>query len=333
MEWDSSQYNIRIIKETISYIDEHLDQKENKPFFAYVALGSVHTPHTPPIKYVDGSNVANEYQTRHLDMLYEMDKSVGALVDAIENRNIEEETIIIFTSDNGGLRHSEKFSHQTSGPLRGEKASIYEGGHRVPLVFRFENVFPSGESRDKLVGLNDIYSTIADLVGTNPIPHGSAQDSISFAEYLSSAENDDGLRKTFSHWEYRRGKETIHATRNGDMKLIHFPRNGTHSLYNLKDDISESNDISGDPQYNDLIKVMYNQLMADGPCPDADKAHGKSFELFNHFYKTKQKQLCTWFKEKRQRCKKYIEGSLYCGKTCKRKGWCQRHYTNSLQIN
>lgn len=127
-DWDSSAYNMIVVNETIQFIDDHLEQENDDPFFAYVALGAVHSPHSPPDFYLDGSRVANTTETRHLDMLKELDMIVGSLVSAVESRNLTEETIIIFTSDNGGLPASNRITtHKASGKLRGFKGSIYEG--------------------------------------------------------------------------------------------------------------------------------------------------------------------------------------------------------------
>jgi arylsulfatase A-like enzyme len=202
--WDSTAYNMILVNETTKFIDDHLDNRLNAddPFFTYVALGSVHAPHSPPNHYINGEPVADGHQTRHLDMLKEMDMVVGSLISALEDRNLAEDTIIIFTSDNGGLSDSEKSTtHRSSGKLRAHKGTIYEGGHRVPLIMQYLGQFPAGEERNHPVGLNDIYATICDLVGID-IPHLSAQDSISFANYTYSENITDGLRQELATWNY-----------------------------------------------------------------------------------------------------------------------------------
>ncbi len=100
-DWDASAYNMILVNETEKFLDMHLQNQADKPFFSYVALGSVHTPHSPPNKFLDGSPVAGQYDTRHKDMLLEMDMVVGSLIKLLEDRNLVEDTIIIFSSDNG----------------------------------------------------------------------------------------------------------------------------------------------------------------------------------------------------------------------------------------
>lgn len=83
---------------------------------------------------------------------------------------------------------------------------MYEGGHRVPLIFRYDNAlagFPAGQERSHMVGLNDIYATLCDLLGLS-VPHFSAQDSVSFAGYISSDNNQVGLRNDFAVFGYER---------------------------------------------------------------------------------------------------------------------------------
>ena len=125
-EWDSSAYNMILVSETEKFIDEHLQSNSSQPFITYVALGAVHIPHSPPDRYLDGTPIAGQHATPHLDVLSELDKVVGSLIEQLEKRNILEDTIIIFTSDNGGLGNSNnsvKAGHYSGGPLRAEKQS------------------------------------------------------------------------------------------------------------------------------------------------------------------------------------------------------------------
>ena len=195
-DWDSTAYNMKLVNETKAFLKSHIDSGTNNPFFAYVALGAVHTPHSPPYRYLNGEKVAGKYPSNHMDMLYEMDLTVGSLVSLIEDNGLAEDTMIIFASDNGGLgaaHGTDSDMHDSSGPLRGSKAMVYEGGHRVPMIIRYDGTFPVGEERNEMVGIQDLYSTICDLIGVK-VPALSAQDSVSFANYLLSDSNKGGLR-------------------------------------------------------------------------------------------------------------------------------------------
>lgn len=211
-DWDSSAYNMIVVDETAKFIDDHLEKNENKPFFAYVALGAVHEPHSPPKTYLDGDKIEGVYPTKHLDMLLEMDKVVGSLVSIIEEKNLGKETIIIFASDNGGLGDragtDAAVGHESNGPLRGSKGMVYEGGHRIPLIIRYDDNFPQNEERSRIVGLNDLYATICELIGIS-VPYLSAQDSISFAEYIKDGSKHSGLRQDLAVWDYQGNKMRV----------------------------------------------------------------------------------------------------------------------------
>jgi len=213
-DWDSSAYNMILVNETIKFVDNHLDSGKEDPFFAYVALGAVHTPHSPPYRYLNGEKVAGVYPDTHMDMLYEMDLVVGSLVSLIEDKGLAEDTIIIFASDNGGLgdmHGTPSDVHDSSGPLRGSKAMIYEGGHRIPMIIRHDKSFPPNEERSHLVGLNDLYATLLDLVGV-AVPNLSAQDSMSFSDYIFSGSNTNGLREELATFAFQYGSFFVSFT-------------------------------------------------------------------------------------------------------------------------
>jgi arylsulfatase A len=306
-----------LVNKTHAFIDDHLANRPNDPFFAYVALGAVHDPHSPPDAYLDGSPVKNQYETSHLDMLGAMDKAVGSIVSMIENKNLAEETIIIFASDNGGINKvSTETGHLTSGPLRGAKSSIFEGGHRVPLIIRYDSKFNSGVKRKKTVGLNDLYATICELVGID-VPAGSAQDSVSFASYIMKAKDSQGLRKYLGSWQLS-GKWQ-HAIRKGNLKLIHTPHNNTFEAYNLKRDISESNNIIDKPWVAKKIPAMFEKLKEIGPCPE----HKDHIGLFS-VSRLGEDHDCEWFRDG-GRCDQHIEGELLCPSICSRfRNKCQQ---------
>lgn len=127
--WDSSAYDMILVNETEKFVKNHVAHDSDKPFFAYIALGAVHGPHSPADVYLDGSQIKDKYPTEHLDMLGAMDKAVGSIVSIIEDHNLADNTIIMFTSDNGGLNKANtvETGHLTGGKLRGHKRDIWEG--------------------------------------------------------------------------------------------------------------------------------------------------------------------------------------------------------------
>jgi len=272
-DWDASTYDMVLVNETKDFIERHLEESANRPFFAYIGFGAVHIPHAPPVEYIDGSKVEGRYMTDHLDMLGLMDKAVGSLMEIIEEKNLEQDTIFIFASDNGGLVFSDETGagHRASGPLRGAKGGIYDGGHRVPLLISQPGTLPQGERRDQVVGLNDLYATICELVGVNKSPPPSAVDSISFADYIKSGDRSDAQRESLGTFILP-GKKGFwqHALRKGKWKLIHFPLNSTMELYDMENDIGEAhNKLNGQTtqETREMAVQMCKELREIGPCP------------------------------------------------------------------
>ena len=132
------------------------------------------------------------------------------------------------------------------------------------------------ESRNALVGLNDLYSTISDIANIDiPSTSGSAQDSISFANYLKSAEHNEGIRETQSTWRFKKSGNSLkfEARQDNRWKVIRKILNsgGTISskieFYDLENDINEVNDLSSDSSFQEIITKMLNELRLEGPCP------------------------------------------------------------------
>eukprot|EP00551_Chaetoceros_affinis_P017775 CAMPEP_0203718224 /NCGR_PEP_ID=MMETSP0092-20131115/2550_1 /ASSEMBLY_ACC=CAM_ASM_001090 /TAXON_ID=426623 /ORGANISM="Chaetoceros affinis, Strain CCMP159" /LENGTH=567 /DNA_ID=CAMNT_0050597297 /DNA_START=475 /DNA_END=2178 /DNA_ORIENTATION=+ len=322
--WDSTAYNMILVNETRQFLDDHLasiasDPDNAKPFFSYVSLGGVHIPHSPPDKYLDGTPVAGTYGSPHLDVLYEVDLVVGSLMEMLEEMNILNDTIVVFTSDNGGLgadddaMESAEVGHYTGGPLRAHKATIYEGGHRVPMTIKWDggNV-PRGEMRSHYVGLSDLYSTLCDLVGVE-VPKRQAVDSVSFAKYLMDESSNRRLRDSLGFWSFakygnsfRLGQESV---RMGDWKLIHNYQNETFELYNLSNDISETTNLVSDVDET-LVENLYDEIKRIGPCHDSEEPF--------YVLRQKRKRTCEWFGQRNtwKRCDRFVEGWIHCRLTC-----------------
>ena len=316
--WDSTTYNMKVVNETKAFLDHHMENRAADPFFAYVALGAVHKPHSPPDYYMDGTPVAGQYANPHFDVLFEMDKVVGSLIRDIEDRGLAEDTIIIFASDNGGLS-SDSYEHKT---LRGHKGQIYEGGHRVPLVFRYDGHWPKGETRtSKFVGLNDVYATLADIVDA-PVPPRSAQDSVSFASYIESEENTDGLREYLGVWAYKNYGEKVkfkllqaESLRYKNLKVVkHNEPRKFIELFDLEKDLGETKNIAEDKIHEATLNDMLNELKRLGPCPEGNL---EPFYLSRGQSKGRR-TMCNWFRKKKRRCNHHIEGELHCNPTCGR---------------
>jgi Arylsulfatase A and related enzymes len=315
VNWDSTAYNMILVNETFKFLDDHMESRGDDPFFAYVALGNVHLPHSPPKYYMDGTPVEGQYDNPHLDMLLEMDKVIGSLIGTVEERGLADNTIFIFASDNGGLNMG-----YPGRVIRGHKNTIWEGGHRIPLVLRYDGVFPSNEKRTKhFVGLNDIYATLAEVVDVS-IPKRSAYDSVSFAKYIESEENTSGLRDFLATWNYawRADRLDQQAIRYGDLKLVNLFDKKTGRLqsllYNLTADIGETTDLFNSFEDRDIINLMSAELKRLGPCPN------DSITKFPLSGGKRQGRLvsCNWFELQSQACDWQQVGEVNCNSICGR---------------
>lgn len=154
-----------------------------KPFFLYLALNSPHTPIVPAAAWKGRSGLGD-----YADFVMATDGAVGDVLSALERAGVAERTLVVFTSDNGcspaaSTGNLEKNGHFASGPFRGYKADIWDGGHRVPFLVRWPSVVQAGTSSSQLVCLTDLMATAAELVGAT-LPEDAAPDSFSILPLL-----------------------------------------------------------------------------------------------------------------------------------------------------
>ena len=201
------------------------------------------------------------------DFVMETDWSAGQIVQAIDEAGIADNTIVIFTADNGHSHYTgwDKLiaaGHMPSGPYRGHKGDIWEGGHRVPFVVRWPHHVAAGTTNTQLLCLTDVFATCAQIVGRK-IPEDGAEDSISFlpamlAETTVTARTS--LVNHSNHGEF--------AYRDGPWKLV-FKMSGTNleesrgkptiaELYHLADDVAETRDLA--QRRPGLVQRMTQQL-------------------------------------------------------------------------
>ena len=172
------------------------------PFFLYLPLTSPHTPIVPNAPFI-GTSGAGLYG----DFVCEVDWVVGEVMAALARTGLAEDTLLIFTSDNGpecipaaaggAYEHARRFGHYSMAHLRGVKRDAWEGGHRVPLLARWPGVTPAGAVCDQLAGLGDLIATCADVLGT-ALPAGEGEDSVSILPLLRG-EIDRPVRDALVH--------------------------------------------------------------------------------------------------------------------------------------
>lgn len=173
-----------ITEQAINFIE----RQSEDPFFLYVPLPAPHTPWMP-IERFRGKSGAGWYG----DFVVQVDDTVGQVVQALRSAGKLDNTLLIFTSDNGAHwlpRDISQFGHRANAQWRGQKADIHEAGHRIPFIMRWPGRVAAGEEFDGLVGLNDLYATIAEVVGLQ-LSDEEAPDSRSF---LRAAMGETGAR-------------------------------------------------------------------------------------------------------------------------------------------
>ena len=259
----------RFTSEAVSVIESHAQQEKKKPLMLYLAYPAPHTPWLPS-KEFKGRSGAGMYG----DFAMEVDANVGRILLALFEAGMQDDTLVIFSSDNGPVWYEndvERFGHDSSGGLRGMKADAWEGGHRMPFLARWTGKIRAGSTADKTISFVDVFATLADVVDT-PLPEAAAPDSFSFYDTLVGRKSAAGKGRSSLALHSGGGLKTI---REGDWKLIQGLGSGGFSeprrvkpkdgepigqLYNLADDLGESRNLY--KEHPDVVDRLTNKLRA-----------------------------------------------------------------------
>jgi arylsulfatase A-like enzyme len=269
-----SAYNSRdvgpmLASKAIEFIDDHMQTHPDSPFLMYYSSQAVHKPWTPPDS-LDGQPVQGATGiSDHADMIHELDLQVGAIISKLESEGILDQTLIIFTSDNGGLNRleSQANGHYSNLGLRGSKAHIYEGGHRVPFIVRWPGVVVPGTLSHQTILLSDWVATMYDMLG---IPMGSedALDAVSILPVLAGLQDEnDPIRDQIIILAGNPEKHNGPGIRNGDDILIYkdgdlYTGGVVTELFNLASDPLQTENLIADPAYQSRITEMDTMYQA-----------------------------------------------------------------------
>lgn len=259
----------RLTDETLAYIDQNKDD----PFFLCLWHFAVHSPwgHKEEITKTFRDKVdprGKQKCPEMASMLFSVDESLGRVMDKLDELKIADNTIILFVSDNGGNIHSLIGSHAptNNAPLRGGKATIYEGGTRVPMMVKWPGVVKPNTKSSEIVSTIDFYPTILEMMGGNT-KKDQIIDGITLLPVLKDEKKlgRDTIYCHFPHATPRSGNTPSSYVRQGKWKLIRFYCMGEDlsdklELYNLKDDIGEMHDLS--KKHPDKVKVL-NDLLSE----------------------------------------------------------------------
>jgi arylsulfatase A-like enzyme len=271
-------------------IEEHASRRAKQPLLLYVPLTAPHTPILPGDDWAGRSDIS-----AYADFVMQTDAAVGAIEAALERASMTENTLLVVTSDNGcspsaNFAELAAHDHHPSGPFRGHKADIYEGGHRVPFVVRWPTVVKPASVSDQLVCLTDLLATVAEIVDRQ-LPAEAGEDSISLVPVLRG-ETTPGRNHLISH-----SINGTFAIRKGDWKLILAPGSGGWSeprpgspqamglparqLYSLKSDLGErKNLVAKHPERVADLHSLLERLVAEGrSTPGEPQANNGTIEI------------------------------------------------------
>ncbi|MGA0407392.1 MAG: sulfatase family protein [Limisphaerales bacterium] len=263
----------RLTEEAIEVIDSHSRAPGDDPLFLYLAYPAPHTPWLPSEEFV-GRSEAGMYG----DFMMMVDHMIGRVLGALEGAGMSEDTMVVFSSDNGPVWYKEdvlRLGHDASGGLRGMKADAWEAGHRVPLIVRWPDHVVAGSHSQQLVSFVDIMPTLATVLGQT-LPEGAAPDGKSFASVLKGDLQDKNGRRETLVLASGNGTMTL---RDGHWKLIQGLGSGGFSkpakikptqggpigqLYHLGRDPGEaSNLFASEPQRVASMQEKLASILAD----------------------------------------------------------------------
>ncbi len=244
------------------------EAKTPEPFLLYLPLTTPHTPLAVNKEWLDKSGL-----NRFADLVMETDAVIGRVLDALERSGAADNTLVVFTSDNGcapyiGVKDLEKMGHFPSGPLRGYKADAWEGGHRVPFIVRWPGTVKAGSVCQQLVAQADLLRTFADVLGVT-LPDNAGEDSFSLVPLLKG--DDKPIREN----AVGASISGIPALRSGAWKYIAAPGSGgwgtggdqsqSVQLYNLDEDIGESKNLAAaKPEKVAEMQALLEKVISEG---------------------------------------------------------------------
>ena len=261
----------RLVERAQDFIARSAEYKQ--PFFLYLPLTTPHEPIAPSESFKGKSQISDV-----ADLIMETDAALGSVMKALKEHGVAENTLLVFTSDNGhggycGIKPLQELGHRVGGPYRGYKCNISEGGHRVPMVVRWPGVVESNRRTDRLVCLSDWLATCAEILGTQ-LPANAGEDSVSLLPLLRG--DDRPVREALVHQSYFAG---VLAIRRGPWKLSLCPGDGVASHFGnepgVPNDLTDAEaiakglppmqlyNIEEDPGETQNVQAEYSKLVSE----------------------------------------------------------------------
>jgi arylsulfatase A-like enzyme len=277
----------RLTDEAIAFITASKD----KPFFLYLPFYAVHTPLMAKPekieKYKAKADPSNpQHHPTYAAMIGSLDEGIGRLMAKLDELKLRDDTIVVFTSDNGGLKLNQVTSND---PARAGKGSVYEGGVRIPCIVSYPPKIRGGSTSDAAAMSIDVCPTLVELCGLAPKAEKPAWDGISIAPMLLEK---GPLQRDTLYWHYPHyhpgGASPYGAVRSGDWRLIEFYEDSRVELYNLRDDVGESKDLAASQaekrdELLNLLRKWRNDVGAQMPTPNPNYDPAKDGEQLDRW--------------------------------------------------
>ena len=263
---------VTLTQKAVAWIEE----QTNEPFFFYFALRNVHAPVKPHPRFRGTSGIGI-----YGDFIHEMDWSVGQVLDALDRRGLTDNSLVLFSSDNGAVQMGHRpadvvdySGHRANGPLRGQKTEAYEGGHRVPLLARWPGHIRAGSASASLVALTDVLATVSELLD-KPLSADAGEDSFSFLHVLLDRPPSRAVRDTL----VMSSMQGLWAIRQARWKLIlgqgggglgwnaaeANPDEPPGQLYHLADDLAERTNLyEHRPEKAEELRALLKRIQSNG---------------------------------------------------------------------
>jgi arylsulfatase A-like enzyme len=257
VEYPEGQYLADFLTDrAVEFIEKH----KGEPFFLYLPHFGVHGPHQAKpelIQRFKGKTPAGSHDDpTYAAMIASVDESVGRILETLDKHGLTENTLVVFTSDNGGVGGYESIGLKKkdgvtdNAPLKGGKGTFYEGGHRVPFIFRWKGQIAAGRTDDTPIIGVDMYPTLVELASAD-VPPDYTLDGKSIAGLLTGEQKTIDRDALYWHFPGYLGASNnqwrtkpVGAVRVGDWKLIENYEDGSLELYNLKDDLGETHNLA-----------------------------------------------------------------------------------------
>ena len=279
--YDLEELDMVFLKKSLEFLNDYAKKQPEKPFFLFHSMNAVHLP-SFAAKQFQGSTKAGP----HGDFIYELDYIVGELIKTLDRLGMADNTVVMFSSDNGPevtsvVNMRADYGHDGARPWRGVKRDQWEGGHRVPFIVRWPGKIASGSTSDQTVCLTDIMATCAAITGT-ALPDSAAQDSFNILPLLLNKESGGTVRPYTLHqtislalairkgpWKYldHRGSGGNNYN-NPELKPFALADNAPDApgqLYNLESDPRETvNLYFKHPEIVQELKALLEKSKAEG---------------------------------------------------------------------